>query len=1197
MKRLFILFTLLALVGLGLPGCGGGGGDSAPSQALQDLVNTGNDTNTSTPAPDPSVINVKSVTLSTSGSSVQAGGSLLLTATVLGNDDKGLADQSVSFTSTSGGSFSAAAVKTDSNGIARVSFSPPTIVGSTNVYATAGFVNSGQVVEVQTTAGPVDSLTVTAPGYTLPTGTETAIDTQVVDRYGNPVSGASVRYSLTANNSQSIFSTKTLTSDTDGWTSVPFTTGSVSGIDTLTVTSGGKTGTANITVSSTAVRVVDVKLTTGASTLTANGSSGAKLRAQVIGTAGSAASGVTVNFTTSLGTLSAATAITDRDGYAEVTLTAPTTPGTGEISASANDIWSNKSTINFTAAVPSTVTVTANPNRVGLGRTSELRVTVTDSNGLPVTGEVLTYSLSTNASGGSLGSTAGVTDNSGQALISYTSGSTAGTDTITARTRNARIGNATITVDPTAATPTSLTLTSANATLPADGAASTQIRATASNSKGPVQGITINFATNAGTLPSGGKTASATTDSQGIATVILTAQTAQAVATLSATTAGLYQDTQVRFMPGQAVASNSSLTAAPASLPADGTGETTITAFLADANGNLVADGTQVTLLTSAGSLVSANPATTLSGRATFTLRAPASKAAATLSIREVTGLSGSVLFGSAATGGPANILVSPAESKIFVAGVTKRENTSISIQIQDAYGSGLDETTYASNTARVSFLTRPFGGEYLSGVDALGATVSSEPSGSIDIRTKDGIALVNLQAGQLPGVVEIRVEALDETGNPLAPAVVAALPQITIASGPPHTIALTFPNKDSITNLGGGVYRRIAKAIVTDRFGNSVPDGTAIYFGLVDSVIAEGSNGQTAAGSRIFTDGAPILSDGTPALFNTAAITRNSVTRGIQVNDRLLTFNASAEDKNRHITSVDPGSSTVQNNYANSRTGLNYLVGASLLGGYVSGLNAADQLATGQGITKDGVATFYVTYPANSFAINTGFNPWIDTRTNPLGSARVYVVAASSDNSATTINEGTFFFAPIAPFKVKASPATISGTTDLEVTIRDNADVPVPFQPINSFVSIDNRILFDACIDTTKTTLATCTPSSSFAWHAGRELCVNRNISEDTACTGAGRSWITKIPSTFDVAVYIGNKTLDSDMVPGAATHIDTDLDLIDDFYSYPWTRVGGSANARIVVRGGDLVQQGDTATVTFSAGDQETTVTVKIP
>lgn len=45
MKRLFILLTLLALVGLGLPGCGGGGGDSAPSQALQDLVTS------STPPP------------------------------------------------------------------------------------------------------------------------------------------------------------------------------------------------------------------------------------------------------------------------------------------------------------------------------------------------------------------------------------------------------------------------------------------------------------------------------------------------------------------------------------------------------------------------------------------------------------------------------------------------------------------------------------------------------------------------------------------------------------------------------------------------------------------------------------------------------------------------------------------------------------------------------------------------------------------------------------------------------------------------------------------------------------------------------------------------------------------------------------------------------------------------------------------
>lgn len=613
----------------------------------------------------------------------------------------------------------------------------------------------------------------------------------------------------------------------------------------------------------------------------------------------------------------------------------------------------------------------------------------------------------------------------------------------------------------------SLTATSTSSTLPADGTSFTKIRGTVLNvNNAAAPGVTVNFSTTAGTLSA----ASATTDANGIAEVTLTSTIKVATANVAVSTNGFNQSVSVPFIAGSAVASNSSLVGSPSSLPADGVSTSTVTALLVDANNNLVTDGTSVLLTASTGTITSTNPSTTNQGRATFTLRAPATTSAATLGVSSVAGLTGSVVFGSASTGDPANILLNVGSSQVAVAGVGQASNTSITIQVNDSVGNPINESSYndtTKNNVRVSILSQPDGGEYISGTNAAGSVVTTS-SGPILLRTLNGSITLNFQSGTLPGIVEVKVEALlDAAGTALASPVTAIAPQISIASGPVSSIVLSYPITNSIENLGGGFYRRIGKAAVTDRYGNAVPDGTAINFGILDSVIAMGADGSTSAAS-------PTLSSAVN--FATASIIRNGTSRSIQGNDRILLENAPVTDKSRFVSiSVPPasGSLTAQANYLAATSSLNFVVGAATIGTDIFGVQADGvTLTKGSGVTKDGIATFKISYPANVNTIQTGCYGYsgtspatysaLDTRWSPVRSGQVYVVASTNSNSASTVDRGTFCLASIAGWTLTPQPSAVSAngsitanTNNVTLKLVDGGDkIRLPFEAVTYSVN-----------------------------------------------------------------------------------------------------------------------------------------------
>lgn len=626
-------------------------------------------------------------------------------------------------------------------------------------------------------------------------------------------------------------------------------------------------------------------------------------------------------------------------------------------------------------------------------------------------------------------------------------------------------------------------------TLVANGSQTSFIQAIVTDQAGGVmEGVAVTFSATAGTLSA----TSASTASDGVARVFLTSTTTAGTSNITVSVSGVVQQTSIRFIPGEVSGSDSSITANPGSIPADGSSTATVVVIAADANGNLVEDGANITLLTNAGTVTSTNPAASALGRAEFTLQAPSASGTGVLTVRvdntPVAGLSQEVTFGTASGGEPVAVNISAAvPDQIFVREVGKNSLSQIQFEVRDSSGNAILESGYGDDdleNVRVSFVTRPSGGEVLSGLDSDGTEVATvDPAESILVRTNGGSHTVSVRSGTLPGTVELRVEVLKFGGtnfdDPNDVAVTASLPQLVIASGPPHTLVLTSPILNAIESLGGGVYRRNGRVIVTDQYGNNVPDDTAISLGYLDSVIAHSSGGATngtqltAADSLMSVRCTSSTNCDTAASFDfTSEITRNQTTRGVQENDRVLIIDAAASDKSRSITTPLPSATeaTVQTAYLATESNRQVVIGAALSGGLISGVNADGSLEAGAAKTQGGIAEFRVTYPADAVTILNGCYGYNsvsgeystdDKRWEVPQSAQTWLVAVSNESPATAVSQGRFCFASIAGAKLDAIPSSVkagSGDYPVSLDLEDGGEgIQLPFVPLSFSIVTDN--------------------------------------------------------------------------------------------------------------------------------------------
>ncbi len=1091
-------------------------------------------------------------------------------ATVVGSGGTPLQGVTVSFNVTGVAAQSGTAV-TNSSGQAQFLLDASRITGTSTVQASYGGFN--QSVTVQYVAGAPAALALQlSPAAAVPSGGSATIQAIVTDAQGNAVAGTGVLLSFQTNSSGATLASTNLTTNANGVAQTTYTAGSVvvSTTDAVTATLSANSGIAStpnpLSISVNAIMQGTLSLSTSSSSVAVSSlpscvsncaQNKVTIQATLLNSTGVAVANAPVSFSASAGSLSATSKTTDSNGHASVVLTAGTVVGNAIINAnvgSGSAGFSATTTVQFTPGVASTVVVSASPASVAVGGTSNITATVEDANGNVVPSVPLTFTVAaaagSSASGATLSNASVTTNANGAATLTYTSGVT-GTapiaDQITAATSTSGVsGSATVSVSSSNAIVGALVL-NLGASSVASGTTvnGVALDATVTDFNGnPVQNATVTFTTSAGSFSSTTTvtTITATTNSSGLASVSLTPPTAAGTVNLTAQIGGFSAMQTLTVVPGVANVTKSSITANPSTLPADGKSSSLVTVDLNDANGNPLPNGTSVTLTTGAGTITTSNPASLTNGIATFTLQAASSPSSGNVvSVQGIAGLSTTVGFISTTTGQPASIRFSVSNNPISVIGVGENDLATITITVLDSAGNAISESGYPTacspiNNLQVSFLAHPNGGEELVGTNASNKIVSTSSGANfIDVNTSNGIGVINLQAGTISGIVEVEAQVLSFTpsagetcpsfSKPADIVATGSVPQISIASGPPASIQLTYPILDNVSDLGGGVYREIGSAVVTDRYGNNVADGTVVNLAMMDSVILQDNMGTTKASASTLTR--PNLATDPSLMTETCStapppeggaasgcvdtgkvdflntITRNGSARGIQQNDLVLIKNAVQTDqKNTAAAAPTSGTSlTTTNSYTSAlKSDAEFWIGSALIGGEIGSLNSAGTtLVPGTTSTTAGVAPFVVEYPANVGTILNGCYEYgsdgsystVDVRDQEPQSRQVLVVATSGQNSigsgatsqnATAVDIGNFCFKAITPLTLTAAQSTFQLSESQSVvddtTLRDAAggpgssggdDIPLPFESVTcsqTAESIGTGSMFSVTVD-----------------------------------------------------------------------------------------------------------------------------------
>jgi len=182
-----------------------------------------------------------------------------------------------------------------------------------------------------------------------------------------------------------------------------------------------------------------VTLTSSTAIVQANGA--AEVRAMVLESSGTPVqNGTTVTFSTNLGTVSPINARTV-NGFAAAQFIPNGQSGVAKIIATSGsakqDTSSNPLTITVGGAAAGHVQVTANPNRLGAGGgTTAITAVVSDTNGNPLNGVVVSFSTDvgslsgSNVVTGTLGQATTTLTTTKDATVTATTGTTAGTGTV-----------------------------------------------------------------------------------------------------------------------------------------------------------------------------------------------------------------------------------------------------------------------------------------------------------------------------------------------------------------------------------------------------------------------------------------------------------------------------------------------------------------------------------------------------------------------------------------------------------------------------------------------------------------------------------------------------------------------------------------------------------------------------------------------
>lgn len=372
-------------------------------------------------APD---VKPASVTLSTSAASLPAGSTLQLTATVKNAGGEILTGIPLSYSSSN-----TTVAGVSSSGLVTATGT----LGSASITVRADTITSAPAI-ITVTVGPASSIakTIDLPA-SLVVGSSNTIAVKVTDQFGNPVAGTAVTFSTATGGGSAI--PATATTDASGVATTSFKLGTTAGVNTVTATVVGITGSPlTFTSNGVAGAASNIQKAIDLPTSPAAGSSN-NVGVKVVDQFGNGIAGSVVTFsvTSGGGAFTPVTATTDASGIATASFKLGNVVGVN--TATASGVGLSGSPITFSAtsvagAAASVAKVADVPASPVAGSTNSVSVKVTDALGNAVVGTGVTFAVS--AGGGSVTPATVNTDASGVAVASFKMGNSPGVNTATA---------------------------------------------------------------------------------------------------------------------------------------------------------------------------------------------------------------------------------------------------------------------------------------------------------------------------------------------------------------------------------------------------------------------------------------------------------------------------------------------------------------------------------------------------------------------------------------------------------------------------------------------------------------------------------------------------------------------------------------------------------------------------------------------
>lgn len=404
----FLKRTAMLATALLVAACGGGGSDAGTPP-----FGGGSGGGGATPTAATVEIVASSTELGTGGDEVT------ITAIVKAAGNVSLAGAPVAFSSDTG-TLTAISALTDSAGVATAKLKAGSDRTNRTAHVTA---TSGGVVgalDVKITGTTIDITGVT----TLSLGTTSTLSVKAADSRGNAIAGTSVTVASSLGNGLSAASVST---DAQGSASLTYTATN-SGSDIVTISGAGATDTTTITISGEDFKFISPAADQQVAVSTPLAPNSQTLVAQYLKN-GVAQVGVTVNFASTAGQLSAPSAQTDSTGRASVSISS-TTAAAATVQATLVGATTASATlpIQFVATTPSSLVLQISPTAIApntSGSTTnqaQVRARVTDANGNPVANKTVNFSRDVDPSGGNFSQPSAVTDLNGVAIVQYISG-------------------------------------------------------------------------------------------------------------------------------------------------------------------------------------------------------------------------------------------------------------------------------------------------------------------------------------------------------------------------------------------------------------------------------------------------------------------------------------------------------------------------------------------------------------------------------------------------------------------------------------------------------------------------------------------------------------------------------------------------------------------------------------------------------